>query len=130
MMGWSDKYSTGIVSIDTQHKQLFKMVDDFRVALNDKKEEKAYSALLESLYFYTRSHFAIEERRVGEISSPLAEQNKNEHKKLITVLLEHQERFSTNGFDHAEVHSLLNTVENWLSDHIGGIDLQLLQLKQ
>lgn len=124
-MGWSDEYITGNEGVDNQHKMIFKMADDFREALNNAQGERVYSTLLQSLSLYTRSHFGIEERLMDEVNCPAAERNKEEHAKFIDALSRYQQRYLTKGFDRSDAYSLVDTIDNWLKDHICSIDMQL-----
>jgi len=60
-MKWSDELANGILSIDEQHKILFKMVDDFRNSFNSGSPQAALTVLLGALERYVRLHFSFEE---------------------------------------------------------------------
>ena len=124
-MEWSSEYIIGNEVIDNHHKMIFKMVDDFRKALDENRGGSVYSELLRSLSAYTQAHFKIEEQCMDEQNCPAAEHDKEEHAKFIDVLSGYQQRCSAKGFDHTDACSLVNTIDNWLSEHICGVDMQL-----
>jgi hypothetical protein len=69
-MRWSARYAVGIKRLDHQHKMLFRMVDDFRDALDNGQAERVYDVLLKSLevYFHGHVHYsghAMLRKRVG-----------------------------------------------------------------
>ncbi len=124
-MKWKDKYAIGIEPIDEQHKMLFQMVGDFQAVLDIGKGERTYSLLLVTLDTYIRSHFRIEEQCMVKHRCPVAEKNKDAHSKLIETLSGFQNRYHSNGYDHAEASRLVDTLEQWLADHICRVDIHL-----
>ncbi len=124
-MKWSDDYATGVPRIDEDHQMIFKMAEDFRAALDVGRGDVVYSVLLESLSVYCRSHFAFEERCMEEFRCPAAEENKEAHGRFVEKLSEFQERYATSGYDHTDARRLVDTVDQWLDNHICRIDVHL-----
>jgi hemerythrin-like metal-binding protein len=122
---WSDKYATGVERIDEDHKMIFKMAEDFRAALDEGMGDAVYSTLLESLSAYCRGHFGFEEHCMGKFRCPAAKKNKEAHKMFLETLSEFRERYGATGYDHAEARRLVDTVDQWLDDHICHIDVHL-----
>ncbi len=124
-MKWSEEYATGIPQIDKQHKNLFSMVDDFYLALEEGGGERVYGNLLKLLDRYARSHFRYEEKCMDEYQCPVAAKNKKAHERLVSVLGGYQQRYNDNGFDVGEAYELVELLNNWLTNHICMVDLQL-----
>ena len=124
-MKWSDDYATGIQRIDEDHKMIFKMAEDFRAALDVGRGDAVYSVLLESLGLFCRGHFGFEERCMEEFSCPVAEKNKEAHEIFVENLSEFKERYAASGYDHTDARRLVDTVDQWLDNHICGIDIHL-----
>lgn len=124
-MKWSAKYATGVERIDKQHKMLFRMSGDFREALDEGHGEHVYGGLLESLGAYARAHFGFEEGCMERSQCPAAQQNKRAHVKFVAALSELQERYKAVGFDHLDAQRLVDFIDQWLAEHICGIDLQM-----
>ncbi len=124
-MKWKDEYAIGIEPLDEQHKTLFQMAGDFQAVLDDGKGERTYSLLLVTLDTYIRNHFGIEEQCILQHRCPVAEKNKDAHSKLIETLSGFQNRYHANGYDHSEASRLVDTMEQWLADHICRIDMHL-----
>ena len=124
-MKWKDEYAIGIEPLDEQHKTLFQMAGDFQAVLDDGKGERTYSLLLVTLDTYIRSHFGIEEQCMVQHRCPVAEKNKNAHAKLIEILSGFQNRYSAHGYNHADASRLVDTLEQWLADHICRVDMHL-----
>ncbi len=124
-MKWKDEYAIGIEPIDEQHKSLFQIAGDFRDVLDMGKGERTYGLLLATLDTYTRAHFDIEEQCMQQHRCPVAEKNKNAHAKLIETLSEFKNRYDTSGYNYKEASRLVDTLEQWLADHICRIDMHL-----
>ena len=124
-MKWSDDYATGVPRIDEDHQMIFKMAEDFRAALDVGRGDVVYSVLIESLNVYCRSHFAFEERCMEEFRCPVAGENKEAHGRFAGKLSEFQERYAESGYDHTDALRFVDTVDQWLDDHICRIDVHL-----
>jgi hemerythrin-like metal-binding protein len=61
---WSDRFATGIESIDTQHQQLFRIINEVgdMLARGDEATDAEAEAMIHRLADYARFHFADEER--------------------------------------------------------------------
>jgi hemerythrin len=124
-MKWSEEYATGIERIDDHHRMLFKMSEDFREALDAGGGERVYGSLLRSLDVYARSHFHFEEGCMERYRCPVAQQNKSAHEEFVLRLAGFQQRHAAKGFDREDVLGLVDFLDQWLSGHIGTIDVQL-----
>jgi hemerythrin len=124
-MQWSDEYTTGVERLDQQHQTLFKMVADYDAALDEARGAQVYSVLLQALDLYARTHFRFEERCMDEYHCPIAAVNREAHVRFIALLAGFQQRYAAQGFDPTDAHTLVATIDQWLADHIGRIDVQL-----
>jgi hemerythrin len=124
-MKWSSAFATGIERIDDQHRMLFQMVEDFRDALDHGEGVGVYGGLLRSLETYARVHFAFEEGCMVRHHCPMAGRNQEAHAQFLEVLAGFQQQFAVNGFDPSVALHLMDTLEEWLANHIGRIDVNL-----
>jgi hemerythrin len=124
-MKWKDDYATGVQRIDEDHKMIFKMAEDFRAALDVGRGDAVYSVLLESLSLYCRGHFGFEERCMEKFRCPVAEKNKEAHGRFLENFSEFQKRYAASGYDYTDARRLVDTVDQWLDDHICHIDIHL-----
>ena len=62
-----------------------------------------------------------------EYRCPVARQNKDAHTKFSAVISDFRQRYASRGYQAADARGLLDTVDQWLSNHICGIDLHLKQ---
>ena len=124
-MRWSEEFATGIASIDEQHRMIFRMTGDFRIALDEGEGEQVYDDLLRSLDLYIRTHFRIEEECMARFQCAAAEQNKVAHARFAKILANLRERYAVSGFKRSDARELIDLLEQWLANHICRIDVQL-----
>ena len=62
---WKDEWATGNANIDTQHKQLFKAINDLLEACSSGQGRVKLSATMQFLIDYTDKHFGDEEKMYG-----------------------------------------------------------------
>lgn len=124
-MKWSDAYSTGNEAIDKQHRMIFRMTEDFRASLDEGRGERVYGELLRSLDLYVRTHFRFEEKCMAECHCPVAATNRDAHAVFVKVLSEYKQRYAAVGYDRKDAGNLVETLDRWLIDHIGRIDVRL-----
>lgn len=124
-MEWSEKYATGIPQIDDQHRMLFRMVSDFRSALDEGQGGRVYGNLLQSLDLYARSHFRFEEGCMVKYACPVADSNRAAHRDFVDSLSRYHKKFATSGFSPADGRELVDHLDLWLDNHIGRVDTQL-----
>ena len=129
-MKWTEEYATVVERIDEQHKMLFRMTEDFRAALNEGQGEGVYGGLLESLDLYIRTHFRFEEACMDRYQCPAARMNRDAHATFVEVLSGFKQRYAASGFDRGDGRELVDTLDQWLADHIGRVDVQLRQSVQ
>ena len=84
-----------------------------------------YEVMLQSLDLYVRTHFGFEERCMEKYACPVAEGNKKAHARFVEVLSGFQQRYAVSGFDRTDPRNLVDTVDQWLADHICRIDVRL-----
>jgi hemerythrin len=124
-MEWSEQFATGIQRIDTQHKRLFEMTADFQAALDEGAGARTYGTLLHTLTIYTHTHFGFEDQCMNAYRCPVARKNKAAHGKFMAVFSEFQRRYAAHGFDRADAGALIDFLDQWLTEHIGRIDVQI-----
>ena len=125
---WSDTMSTGIATIDKQHHFLVDTLQDANEKLLSEHDDAVLSEITKALLSYAITHFETEEKlmqRYGYAESCPdearyhVEQHREFSRQVVTVCDQLRE-----GRDvpHIELLTFLN---NWLRDHMLGID-QLL----
>jgi hemerythrin-like metal-binding protein len=124
-IAWSDDYSTGNPDIDEQHKQLFQYLADLEEHMAGGADEAYVKRFLDMLGLYTRSHFCFEEICMRRSKCPVAEKNKEQHRKLLDTYRLYRERFEREGVSEDLLEKLHAFLESWLVNHILRIDTHL-----
>jgi hemerythrin len=127
---WSEKYLTGIKRIDDHHKALFEMSEVFRDALIERRGERVYGGLLDSLGVYAGAHFGCEEGCMERCQCPAAQRNTEAHLQFLQGLSVFKERYTLVGFEREEAWRCVEFIDHWLDVHICRIDIQLRPFAQ
>ncbi len=119
---WDGSLSTGIEEIDTQHKELFRIINSFHDKIMDTRAQFALVEALDSLRGYAKYHFRTEEGYMRRYGYSDLESHKEEHDQftaeLETFLPMHQK-------DPEAAHEALQCfMVNWLIKHIQFRDLR------
>jgi len=120
LMAWNESYSVGVMTIDSQHKGLFEMVNELHTAMMQGKGQAVTGPLLKKLMQYTREHFSAEEKMLETAKYPGLAGHRTLHRdmtKEVDDLIARYER----GEGSINVE-LLQFLSNWLTKHIQGVD--------
>ena len=125
MLTWDDKYSSGIVEVDEQHKILFSYINTLDEDIRGDRIDEALENTLVLLEVYTKKHFNYEEDCMDKYKCSAAQKNKDEHDKFLEVLESFKSRIK-NGEDKREVlQELYKLVYDWITRHICQVDIHL-----
>lgn len=119
---WGPKLATGIEEIDTQHKELIRMINELHKAMKQKAGIQRSGAILDGLAKYTVYHFAHEEKLFKQYNYPEYEEHKKIHEKLVATVLAFQKDFNS-GKASLSV-DLMDFLTKWLKDHIMKSDMK------
>lgn len=125
MIQWSERYATGIAQVDEQHRMLFRITNDFRLALEANTFANTYGLFLDLLNTYCTGHFGYEEHCMNRHHCPAAKDNKEAHRRFIETVHDYRTRFLHQGYVHATALELADFLETWLDRHIIQVDLTL-----
>ena len=124
-MDWDNKYATGVLIVDNDHKKLFEltnMLEELSAA------EQPQTHLIENqitrLLDYTVYHFEREKELMVKYGVVHLNQHVAEHAEFVDVAKEACQNWMQNG-EAAEIESLVKYLWNWLAEHIMGSDMEL-----
>ncbi len=118
---WKDEYSVGVALIDEQHKMFVGIMNELYSAIVEKKEKTVIDDVFKQLVAYTQFHFQTEERYFDEFKYEGAQEHKEAHAKLRHQIAELEER--KDGI-FEDPFLLMDFLEDWLVNHIMGMDKQ------
>lgn len=122
MFNFDDCLLTGVDMVDSQHKAIFEMVNEFYYAVQHGMGYQAARGMLDFLGRYVKDHFADEEKLMIEIEYERMPEHKAEHEGLIAQLAEYMEYDELN---EVILTNITNTVVDWLNIHISSEDKDL-----
>jgi two-component system NtrC family sensor kinase len=115
---WEQKFSTGIDEIDTQHKQLFNLINKLNETITLGESQQILIRAMDKLVAYTYYHFDAEENfmRQNGYPEPLFLDHQVKHRAFIKKIAKEQLRCAT---DPKKISmELLNFFMDWFTDHI------------
>lgn len=113
---WSDSLAVGVREIDSQHKQLFNLVNDLFDAMGRGEGNEILSKTLSNLTKYTVMHFETEEKYMKTYDYNLFLSHKTEHDQLTQQVIDLQNEFNS-GSTRITV-KVMNFLKDWLKNHI------------
>lgn len=118
---WTDDYSVGVHTIDTQHQGLFKTFNDLHDALTG-GDKGAIEKALGDMWQYTTDHFEYEEKYFRMHKYPDTEAHKAEHAALSDQVAEKVRQYHAGDLELTT--ELTDFLGNWLKTHILQTDKQ------
>lgn len=116
---WKPEFSVGIVGLDDDHRQLISLLNESHqaLAMDEDQGRLALRSILESLIWYTRSHFRAEEVLMQHYAYPKFLSHRVEHERLTKQVTYFADSFKL-GSDAISVEVATALEEEWLGKHI------------
>lgn len=128
LVSWDVKYQTGNVTVDTQHKELFRMVNNLHLAIVEGHGKEAMGPTLDKLAKYVVEHFQTEEKLMSLKGYPGYSVHKHIHEDLTKKAVDLIEKY------HAGKLALSITVSqflgDWVKHHIHDEDIKMIKWVQ
>lgn len=122
-MALDQKYFTGVVWQDFQHKELMDLFLKLKKARENKKDKDAFRFAIAFLSMYVNHHFKLEEEYMDIYYYPDRQAHQKEHKKYIKTLKDFRNTHTE--YSEEAMDKLLAEVNHWILDHILGDDKKL-----
>jgi len=119
---WLPEYSVGIPSLDKEHQQLVKMLNDLYAAMQTGQGQAALGKVLSGLAQYCGSHFATEERLMSQHGYPDLAAHKEIHGKMTAKVNSLIQEVNTGKAQMSL--SVANFLKDWLTKHIQQTDMK------
>jgi len=121
LMPWSAKLETAIPDIDTQHRELVRLVNQLHKAMRRQEGAAKVGKILEDLTAYTVFHFGFEERLFQRYNYPDTPAHKKIHKELVAKVAAFGEDFKSG--KASVTMDLMDFLKDWLINHIMKTDM-------
>lgn len=115
---WSEMFSIQVPYIDSQHKKLLDIANEFHAALKENKSSDILFPILNSLIRYAEEHFRDEESVMELAGYPPndALSHKEIHDQLVREIFTMAEELKNNG--EKTLHDVEVFLNGWLIKHI------------
>jgi hemerythrin len=127
---WDSSLSVGIDLIDEQHKMLIRRLNDLSSAIEMTQGEGSIVQTLDFLIEYTNFHFSAEEKCMDEYDYPGLDHQKKQHAEFKASLKNLVDDYEYEGVTRALTTSVNVFLNNWLINHIKGVDHKLGEFLQ
>ena len=124
-ISWDPSMTTGVESLDNQHKQLIAWLNDLLSAMSVGRGRAEVASLLDKLGGYAVMHFGNEEDCMAKYNCPVAAKNAAAHKDFVATFTTFREEFDKTGATAHLVVRVESELMRWLTSHIKATDTQL-----
>lgn len=126
MLLWRSSLEIGNEIVDSQHKELFKAVNEFNNLTTQGKAKDDLKKYLEIMGNYAIQHFKEEEEYQVSIGYPDIEEHKKLHKAFIKDFLAFKAEFDKgSGVESALVIKMNKFLSDWLFEHVSKVDKKI-----
>jgi hemerythrin len=124
-IAWDASMTTGVDSLDDQHRQLISWLNDLLSAMSMGRGRAEIAGVLDQLGSYAVTHFGKEEACMAKYKCPVAAQNIAAHKDFVATFTSFREEFDRDGATAHLVVRVETELMRWLTTHIKRTDTQL-----
>lgn len=131
LMQWNQSCTLGIPVIDEQHRELYTMLNDLSLAMENRQGKTVAARVMNRLFPFLREHFAEEEKSLRRIHSPAYRQCHSRHVQQLAIIESFLKGRSAK--DPSTVIDLLYFLDSLLAGHVHserralGLDEPLIQ---
>lgn len=125
LLKWKPSYTLGIPSVDHEHRELIRMINEVYDRLGSRPDPDAIEACLEDIYAGVAAHFALEERHMRQAAYAEYEGHKDEHEDLLDQIRDMMDEFADDPDTGREV--LQKSLSDWFGGHFATFDARLHQ---
>jgi len=117
---WTSEFNVNIKIIDEQHKKLVETINMLYDAVMKGQGKSALAEVFRNLTEYTSIHFTTEEDFMIKYSYPGYEEQKKEHERCISKMLDFKHRFDKG--DVTVAVDITAFLSDWLNMHLLDMD--------
>ena len=119
------KFGTGLQEVDAQHKEWLHRFNEFDEAVMQGRERDIIFQTLAFLMEYTGKHFTFEEAEMARCRCPGQRENIAAHEKFRMRLDDILQQIEVTGPSLFDAMNIKLELEQWLTNHICTIDINL-----
>ncbi len=115
---WNDNLASGSTEIDTQHKELFRRINDLLGALEKGSGKEEMAKTIQYLSDYVVFHFGNEESYMAKFGYSSTSAHKAQHEQFVKNFVKLKERLMLEGINAQLTEDTTQLVVDWLINHI------------
>jgi len=119
---WTDSYSVHVQRLDSEHRQLFSVVNQLYEAMKAGHGKDALRTVLNELVRYTEQHFRDEEALMRQAGYANLTGHVTQHRQFVTRVKGFCKEYESGAA--AISVEVLEFLKGWLAEHIMGADQQ------
>jgi hemerythrin len=126
-MEWTEDLAVGISTIDSQHKELFKRINNLVIAIKQHRCKDEIDGTIRFLDDYARVHFGAEEKYMRDANYGGLEEQRENHLHYLAALAGLKEQASlprVQGSTYDLSATTNQVVVDWIVDHIMKMDMK------
>ena len=116
LLSWSDQYLIGHTTIDAEHRELFRLINDFHSRWSEGHQRQEIGQVLNRLVQYAELHFQHEEGIMAAAGYPQLATHKQAHERLYETIYTLHRDYAEQG--RRLEQDTMKFVKNWLVEHI------------
>ena len=123
LVEWSDAFSVGNKRIDSQHKELVRITNEFYegVQMGGVMAKVYFMKTIQGAVMYVKTHFSTEEEIMQKVNYPYYEAHKKQHEDFVAEVLRQVKTFE--GVDpRFNAEEFARFLRDWVLTHIAGSD--------
>lgn len=121
-MEWNNSLSVGVNSIDIQHQELIKKINNFLEVCNQAQGKEKVKEVMEYVVDYCQRHFRDEESLMRVNKYPEYEAHKKIHNQFLAEAKELQKKLVVEGPTLTNMVTVNKKLVEWLINHINKVD--------
>lgn len=122
---WNDSLTTGVDKVDTQHKEIIRMINEFHDALSKGKGREYVADAIGFLANYVVEHFKLEEELMSKHRYPGFAAHKTQHEAFLADFGNLMKEYNSSGNSSLLAISFQQSVVKWLVNHIMKVDKEM-----
>ncbi len=124
---WSDSFSTGINSVDYEHRELISLVNDVISKMSHSISNDETADALGELFAHTSAHFALEESIMRRHDYIDYQDHKEDHEYLLDEIRDIMDAYDARDISK-NPNDFIKKLNNWFVGHFSTKDAKLHQL--
>ena len=123
LLEWKSEFSVGIASMDFEHQEMIKMINEFYDEMIQHKDADSIEQFLGDIHAAINAHFALEERLMIDADFVEYEAHKNDHEELLDQIRGMMDEFRKD--PESGFVLLRENLANWFERHFASFDARL-----